>query len=289
MKNWVPYKLGKEGGRWKTSWVFLGERLFLEPFFENTLMICKREAAEIGKPLTFTELEELSTVAETIETVPPTAFIFHISRCGSTLFSQLLSLDEKHIVVSEAPIFDDILRLKFKGLGMDEQERLNYLRAAVRILGQKRLEAQRRYFIKWDSWHLFFLAEIRQLYPQVPFVFLTRDIPKVIASHQKQPGMQSVRGLLEPAIYRLTLDRVLAMSPTEYLEHILQEMVAVSKDFCNKDPNSLLLPYEAGALENYRKFLDFLDIQLDEAALEVVRSRLQFHSKAPKEQFISVP
>src|SRR5690606_34626620 len=122
--------------------------------------------------------------------VAPTAFIFHVSRCGSTLLSQLLDLDEANIVLSEVPLLDQLLRLPetFPGISRAQQE--TALQATIRLLGQKRTGHEKQLFIKLDSWHVFFAATLRKQYPSVPFILLYRAPDEVFESHRRHRGMQ---------------------------------------------------------------------------------------------------
>jgi hypothetical protein len=101
IKNWVPYRLYQEGGNNYCRWLYLGDEKINEPFFDDT--IGRRRKLPENSQLTrcVSSLEVLPEWAKQIETVAPTAFIFHISRCGSTLISQLLSLQSSNIVLSK--------------------------------------------------------------------------------------------------------------------------------------------------------------------------------------------
>ncbi|WP_423146566.1 hypothetical protein [Rubrolithibacter danxiaensis] len=86
----------------------------------------------------------------------PSAIIFHISRCGSTLLSQLLSLTEQSIVLSEVPFIDELLRLCYSDNEYGQTEIADFLTAALKFYGQKRYEQEKYLFIKTDSWHIFY-------------------------------------------------------------------------------------------------------------------------------------
>src|SRR5258705_13622399 len=102
IKNWIPYRLFEEGGENYCRWLYLGDEKITEPFFEETIGKC-RVLPENSRWLTrcVSSLEVLPEWAQQVETISPTAFIFHISRCGSTLVSQLLGLQPVNIVLSE--------------------------------------------------------------------------------------------------------------------------------------------------------------------------------------------
>ncbi len=288
MKNWIPNEIIWPTGEGLVKWLFIGEQRFRSPFFEESLNICRRLPENAGPIRRITSLADLESAAASLETVEPSAFIFHISRCGSTLLSQSLSLSDENIVVAEAPIFDAILRWKYNALDIPELIRHNTLKQSLHLLGQRRFN-EAHYFIKWDSWHLLFLDEIRGIYPYVPFILMNRDLNNVKSSLQKIPGMQVVQGLLEPEIYGLTEEAAFEMHPVEYTHCALSKMQEAISNFLEKDDNSLLLEYEDGVFGNFLKVLDFIDLAYNEDELNRVGERLQFHSKKPDEQFVVEP
>lgn len=289
MQNWIPYQINKTSKEWEATWLCLGDHLFREPFFEQSIRVCQHLDSNRKQEKLITSLAELKQVSDGLECIAPTAFIFHISRCGSTLMTQLLSLNDENIVISEAPVLDTILRWKFNEKGISALSRGDYLSHTTRILGQKRFDFQQRYFIKWDSWHLFFLDEIRRLFPHVPFIFLTREKEKVLDSHQKIPGIQAIRGVLEPEIFGYDLKQVLEMTPVQYMDNIISKMICVIHDFIKTDRKSLLLPYENGVRFNYEEMLAYLNIPISESERIKLKERLKKHSKRPNEQFEPVP
>lgn len=289
MQNWIPYQINKTGKEWEATWLYLGDHLFREPFFEQSIQICKYLDVNKKHEKRVTDIDVLKQASDGLISVVPTAFIFHISRCGSTLMTQLLSLNDENIVISEAPVLDTILRWKFNGKEISALSRGDYLSHTTRILGQKRFDFQQRYFIKWDSWHLFFLDEIRRLFPYVPFIFLTREKEKVLESHQEVPGMQAIRGVLEPEIFGYDLKQVLEMTPVQYMDNIISKMICVIHNFIKTDHNSTHLPYEGGVRFNYEEMLAYLNIPISESERIKLKERLKKHSKRPNEQFEAVP
>ncbi|PSR11122.1 MAG: sulfotransferase family protein [Bacteroidetes bacterium] len=276
LKHWIPYDLLPNSGNLLCRWIYLGNQLFTEPFFTDTVAKCLSLPQNSTPFTTVTDLDALANFAPQVPSLAPTAFIFHISRCGSTLLTQLLSENRQHIVISEAPIFDQILRLHNPE---DEPQRLSRLQDAIRLVGQKRFKDQARYFIKWDSWHLFFLEEIRSLYPTVPMVFLRRDLSAVMASHRQLPGMQAVPGLLEPALFGFTTTEFNALTYADYLPEVLRRMRVRMETFCATDHYCLSLDYEAGVLHNFERVLTFLQMDYTAGDLSLAANRAKFYSK----------
>src|SRR6185436_3979913 len=148
-------------------------------------------------------------------TVAPTAFIFHISRCGSTLISQLLSLQSSNIVLSEVPFFDELLMWGYKNNCMPAA--LPHLRSAFEIIAAKRNENDSKLFIKTDCWHIHFYKQLRELYPQTAFILLYRRPDEVIRSHQKNKGRHVIPGLIEPGIFGFDKNAIGNFGLDEYM------------------------------------------------------------------------
>jgi len=89
------------------EWLDVGTLRFTDPFFENTVRRAGRRAERWTQPL-----ESLTGIAPG---PGPAGLIFHVSRCGSTLISQMLSTAGQ-LVLSEPPPVDGIFRLHHAGV-----------------------------------------------------------------------------------------------------------------------------------------------------------------------------
>lgn len=196
------------------DWGYIGARRFTEPFFEDTIGRCVRHPAD----LLFrhqTPLERLGEIAAAQPAVAPTGFIFHMSRCGSTLICQMLAAAAKNIVISEASPIDTILRAPFRA-SISEEERVQWLRWMVAALGWRRHPEERNLFIKFDCWHALFLPVIERAFPGVPWIFLYREPLEVLVSHRSHRGPQMIPGFLEPALFGWDMPTARAMTLDDY-------------------------------------------------------------------------
>jgi hypothetical protein len=225
--------------------------------------------------------------AKQIEAVSPTAFIFHISRCGSTLVSQLLGLQPAHIVLSEVPFFDELLRWGNKNNEM--QAALPLLNAAINLYGAKRNGESTRLFIKTDSWHVHFYKQLRELYPQTPFILLYRKPDEVIRSQQKKRGMQSIPGLLEPEIFGFNKNEILKPGLDEYMARVIEYYLQAFVQILNTDKLALPVNYNEGALAIVKKVAAFTGITISEKEIAAMRQRSTFHAKYPEQIFAEAP
>lgn len=170
-----------------------GER-FAEPFFEETLRRYRREGGAVTTtPLSVLEAEEAQ----------PAALVFHVSRCGSTLVSRMLAAAPEHLAVSEAPIFDDLLR---GDPGATDEQRIRLLRGVAAAMIASQAEWPARLFIKLDCWHIFHLPLLRRAFPEAALLFVHRDPVEVAVSLMRMPSVTLIRDVVTPAQLGLTAD-----------------------------------------------------------------------------------
>ncbi len=100
--DWMPIRVYQEQGEPMLDWAYFGSARFVEPFFEDTVAKVLRRSFSLlfrqQTPLSI--LDELQLLAPG---VAPTGFIFHMSRCGSTLVSQMLAALPQNIVHRRDP------------------------------------------------------------------------------------------------------------------------------------------------------------------------------------------
>ncbi|HWW04665.1 sulfotransferase [Collimonas sp.] len=296
--DWIPCKLVQQEQQWLCSWLSLAGKRIAEPFFSDTILRCKADAANNKHSRRFPSLSSLEylTACATVaaDVVAPSAFIFHVSRCGSTLLSQLLGLSEKNIVLSEVPLIDELLRMPIKG---DQAESPAAqateaagaagaaLTASIALLGRRRFGQERHLFIKLDSWHVFFAGTLRRLYPDVPFILLYRAPDEVISSHQKRRGMQAVPGLIEPELFGMSHAEASSCDGDRYIAKVLEYYYSQFLNIAKTDERSMLLNYSQGAIGMVRRLADFVHINLDETEIAGMETRSRFHAKYPEQGF----
>ena len=247
MDGFVPYRIDGSADPPRVHWCRLGDRRFVEPFFEQTI----QAALEDPFALVFqhrTPLARLREFAPPAFGPEPAGFVFHLSRCGSTLVSQMLASLPSCVVLSEPAVLDALLR----GLQGDADGNwIGVLRGLVGALGRPRADGERRLFVKLDSWHIHALPLLRRAFPEVPWIFLLRDPLEVLVSHRRQRGAQMIPGVLTPAAAGLELADAAAMEDTAYAAHVLARGCEAA---------ARALPLGGGLLVHY----DELSVAVDE-------------------------
>ncbi|BAU54947.1 sulfotransferase [Mucilaginibacter gotjawali] len=288
---WIPYKLIGQENQLLCYWLNTYGQAFTEPFFEETILKCRvKDRKQIAHPAV-SDPEMMMEWAKNLKYIQPSAVIFHISRCGSTLVSQMLATSDENIVLAEVPVFDDILRLSFKEPAVDDATIGNLLIAALKFhergayTGSLNEKQEKRVFIKTDSWHLFYYKQLRQLFPSVPFILMYRTPDEVFRSHRKQPGMQSVKGLIEPEIFGINALNMEDMSPDIYLASVLENYLSRYNEIVAKDKLCLLVNYNEGPMAILQKIAAFSKIQISKKDWQYMHDRSLYHSKKPNEPF----
>jgi hypothetical protein len=192
LHGWLPIRLWQPGDEWRVDWCWFGDRPLSQPFFRESV----EEALRLPFNQAFRRQTPLSALTEWRQRSPglaPSAFIFHASRCGSTLLSQMLACLDDHIVVSEPPPLDALLRGS-----LAPQERTAALVGLVSAYGQVRRGTEQRLVIKLDAWNIGELPLLRQCFADTPWLFVYRDPLEIAVSHLRRAGMHMTPGLIGP-------------------------------------------------------------------------------------------
>ena len=200
--GWLPIRASWQGTELYVHWAYFGARPLRDPFFEGDVRACLR--APFNR--LFHHVTPIETLAAWLKMRPhlePSGFIFHMSRCGSTLVSQMLAALPANIVVSEASPIDTVVQANRWRPDLGEDRHALWLRSIIGALGQQRSGSEQRYFIKLDCWHTLALPVFRRAFPAVPWVFLYRDPVEVLVSQLRIPGTQMIPGGIGPDLYGL--------------------------------------------------------------------------------------
>ena len=159
------------------TWLDLRGLPFSAPFFRDTVAQAGPERARA-----LSGIDELRAL-DARPTLPPSLFIFHASRCGSTLLSQMLASLACNVVVSEPPALNSILAAR-----RPPAEEAELMRLVIRSLGRNRGDRARRLIVKFSSWNVLAAATIHRLFPDTPMIWLQRAPAQVLASLSEQPA-----------------------------------------------------------------------------------------------------
>lgn len=275
LANWIPYKLFFDECQPGCEWLYTGDEDFREPFFDETISKC-RQLNNRGRK-SISSIDILPHWSNEIESVPPSAFIFHVSRCGSTLASQLLALDRTNIVLSEVPFFDALLR-------SEKNIPQQLLKAAIALYAPVK-GYRKRLFIKTDSWHIFFYKQLRELYPQTPFILLYRRPDEVVRSQLKQRGMHAIPGVIEPALLGFNENEVQQMKLDEYIGRVLEKYFQAFLQIQEEDALAFAINYSEGPIAMVERIAGICGAPIGSAEMENIKNRAMYHAKYPERIF----
>ena len=176
---WLPYRYQPK--RQLLNWLIpFGHAT--EPFQDEYISRCRQHLInQIIQPCSSSEFALLQ--ADEVANIKPAGFIFHLSRCGSTLISGCLSELDSTCVFSEPPLLTELLL--DNNLSLTQQK--NFLRTSINLQAAA-FPTRSHMIIKWNAWDIFRWEIINELYPQVPVIFLVRDPVEILASHQRSAG-----------------------------------------------------------------------------------------------------
>jgi hypothetical protein len=270
LTGWAPARVRGTPTGAIVNWRWVGDLRFDDPFFEESLTRAIRRPFALLFGID-TPLEALREAGGS-EALTPSGLIFHMSRCGSTLVSQMAAAHPGVLTISEAAAIEGILRTR--RAGVPDQTVVEWLRWTVAALGRPR-HGERSYVLKLDSWSTLDLDLFERAFPDTPWVFLYRDPTEVLASHLRHAGPQVIPGVLPP--------EVLGLAPASLAEMTLEEYAALalariaSAGLANAgSTRGLLVDYRELPDAVFTRILPHFGIDLapdERAALEAAASR----------------
>lgn len=283
LAGWIPIRVYWQEGRPWLDWCYLGQERFEEPFFDQTIERALRRPFS----LLFrhqTPIEILAQARAALDCVPPSGFIFHMSRCGSTLISQMLAALPRNIVISEASPIDSILNAPWRNPALTEEERLAWFQWIVTALGQKRNREEEHFFIKFYSSHALHLPLIHRAFPGVPWIFVYRDPLEVMVSHHRNPSGQLLPRLSDPRLGDLDQAAAWEFSPDEHCARALARICAAALENLGTGPG-LLISYRELPGVVADSLLNSFHLRVTEAELERMQRASRFSAKDPSLMF----
>lgn len=243
LTGWLPGRVAwdpVDPERSVVQWVHCDQPRFTDAFFDQTLQRCLQRPFNVLFRRR-TGLAELERWAEASPGLAPAGFIFHVSRCGSTLLTHLLGKLEDALVLSEPEPVDTVIRRRMVGEALPDARKVEVLRAMVSALGQPRAVGQRRLFIKFDAWDVLQLPLIRQAFPDTPWIFLYREPVEVLVSAVQERGVHLMPEIVHPSVFGIDPDLAYA-DPDDYAARVLASIYAAGLRF-HEPGRSLLVDY----------------------------------------------
>lgn len=285
----IPVAIDPDGGTngaGSVMWADIGDYPFREWQFLYTIRTLA-ENGGIGDAFS-TDLAILQDDRIGGDGIEPNGFIFHISRCGSTLTGKALARSPRHLVINQGgPLqrgFWAAITRDWRQAADPSPENLRALRNLVLAMTRQRRPEQDRAFIKFISWNTLYMDFVLAAFPGVPAIFLYRDPVEVIASIMRETTAilwakgKRQAGFLTGADWHSTVE----MGDVAYLAHCFAHYL----EFAD-------CPSRRVALVNYHQInpgnfaiilQQGLNFHPDPAELALMLEQFQYHSKDDSDQ-----
>jgi hypothetical protein len=277
-KGMMPVDAVVVDGRPGLRWMDMSGVSFAEPFFQQTVERAKADGS--SRRELFTEFDVLLQLEKQLDSVQPAGFIFHSSRCGSTLVANACRAVNNSIVLSEANTIDKLIARFITDPGDVKTSLYSvFLRGVVHALAQHRTGNEEHLFIKFSCCSFAEIERIRRIWPNVPWLFLYRDPVETIVSNLKDVPPW----LLDND--RRVLASIVGATPGEVADMHLEELCArtigslFSTAHRHVNEKSMLLNYKQLSVPVISSVLNFFKVSPSTAELESIERASQVYSK----------
>lgn len=276
LARWTPIRFDLSMPAPAVYWADLSAERFVEPFFDQT--IARWASGPRARPLVRTGLEALVALDDQ-PSLEPAGMIFHLSRCGSTLVSRLLSTLPGVVVVAEPAPLNALLGLDPDRV--DEATLVRVVRLLVRALGRCRHGAERRLVLKCTSWNIRRRGVLAAAFPDTPWNWVQRDPALVLASLlAKPPGWLRLQSQPQRAARRFGLDAATgpAMARAEFAARALGAILEAA----TADPaRRLCVDHADLPAAMWQRVAPHFGLETDATAIERMSAESRFYAKDP--------
>jgi hypothetical protein len=278
-KGWLPVDAVVMDGRPGLWWMEMADISLAEPLFQQTVERAKTDGTARGE--LFAEFDVLLQLEKVLESVPPTGFIFHSSRCGSTLVANACRAITNSIVLSEANAIDKLIARFFTDAtdGVKEALYSVFLRGVVHALGQRRRGSEQHVFIKFACTSFAQIERIKRIWPQVPWIFLYRDPIETIVSNVNDPPTWLLDDdwRVLASIMGVKPGDVAAMSLEERCARSIGSFYSQAYSLANDD--GMLLNYNQLSVAVLSNVLEFFKVSPSARELEAIARTSRVYAK----------
>jgi hypothetical protein len=268
-KNFLPIDISNYTPPLGMKWLNIEDDPFDGPFFdENTEAYVNKHTPNVIE----TSLSEVIATSQIVDCVSNKAFIFHMSRCGSTLLCNMFKQINKTIVHSEpwAPVHLCELYTDANREYIDLA-----FRASVEMLGRRRFPYQENMVIKWFSGLTHHLPAVNRAFPDVPRIYLYRDPVEVLMSNLQDADQGWI---YNPTLTRQTRQQTLEENTP--LENCAYALAYKSQAFIdNYDERSLIVNYNQIGRELLELLVRHFKFDLSPAEIDQMIKARECHSK----------
>jgi hypothetical protein len=283
LKGWLPVDAAVVDERPGLVWMEMSGLELAEPFFQQTVERARRE----NRVERFTEFDVLLQLEKELDSVEPTGFIFHSSRCGSTLVANACRAVSNSIVLSEANAIDALVARFITDADNPVKESLYsvFLRGVVHALAQRHTGQEQHLFIKFACCSFAQLERIKRIWPNVPWLFLYRDPIETIVSNMRDVPPWLIDN--DRRILSSIIGNDSEMSLEELCARTIGSLYSTAYKLANN--NSMLLNYNQLSVPVIARILNFFNVSVSSEEFETIARTSRVYSKeaSGKRAFVS--
>ena len=280
--GWVPFGLRRESsGERVLDWCDLGAERLADPFFDQAV---HRRLRTPGR-YRVTALGELDTPDPLRARRESLGFVFHMSRCGSTLVTRMLASIERFEALSEPAIVETILRSPHDG-EFGVSDRLRALRGVTLALARRRHPVAELCVVKLASRATEDIGVFEDAFPAAQWVFLYRDPVEVLTALVGRGG----RGELPPGIAEAGLlpgepSELRRMRPVEFWARVLARRCETAATALGSG-RGRLLHYDELPAAVWTSLLPHFGASCSEAEIAILHQASHGNAKRPGSLFV---
>lgn len=283
--NCVPMRVSFDADGPSVTWCFDDGLEFDDPFFDESVR--RRLRRPFNRAfMPRTPIAALDEFADTHDGRPPDAFVFHLSRCGSTLLAQMFTALPDTRVIAESPAIDKVLYADRMIRNLPVETQVDWLRALVRSYGVRPHAPFVRHVVKLDAWHIERLPLIERAFPDVPWLFLYRNPLEVLVSNLAQRAASTIPGVASHGVPGVDLLAALSMPSDRYMALILQHYMRTALQH-QSSPRGLYVNYADLPATALPAILGHFGMAPQPAEIERMLAKAERNAKQPATAFVA--
>lgn len=288
-RGWIPIRVYPHANDFWVDWLRLGATPLTEPFFHQSIQDALRHPFHQGFRRQ-TPISDLLQWSQCSPGLPPSGFIFHASRCGSTLISQLFAASESNIVYSEPPALDTLLRSLQRFPAWTPSTRIASLRALLSAWSQPLADTgttpRKHVIVKQDGWSSLNAPLVRAAWPQTPWVFLYREPVEILVSQMRQRAAFLIPGVVDWSAHEVTTADDAEFEPVAYCAQRLGSMLQAMVRYF-EPATTLLVNYSELPTSVMTRVAPHFGMAIDSAQVAGFNAVLARDAKNPAQTFSS--
>ncbi len=271
----MPARVDVEPGGLVVDWAFTDGITFDDPSFEQTLEQALRNPFRllVRRRCPIEEVEEWAAHRAR----DPDGLVLHLSRCGSTLVASALRARAGTTVLAEPGPLEPVLA--------SSTDPVRDLRALVRAMAPE--DAGSAYVLKLDAWATLHLPVLREAFPDVPWVFVSREPGEVVVSHLNHRGWHVIPGTLTPE--RLGIDAATLgnLDLDAYAAAVLGRILTCAAEgVAAAGARALVVDHTELPLPGIERVAAHLGLELDDTGRAAVAAVVGQHAKNPSLAYV---